>query len=315
MTNATATTIFPPVRVEPAYADRDAVWRTIASHGPYPLMAAGAGYRELMGDMPLYPFFRTLWASDGVAIDEDTETLLHHEPFIAAGRELYGAEIVRPSNLIVNVMGPMQEGGTHVDTPTFRGLQRAVAPLWLLVVMGMSGLFDQWAVRVAGALTWFYENADGEFEYWPDGLDAPSAVERGPYGNVALVADNDLMYHHVRSIGDADAFERNVNLTLESAIHPLADGTWEIRDQESTITRLDPGDVRVSLLWKAITFADEHAASVYDQHDDDLDLDTVASVFAADLTRRGVAFDEPEDIRSDQPWAKVLTTTYMQGRT
>ena len=92
----------------------------------------------------------------------------------------------------MNVMGPMPEQGMHVDTPTFRGFTRGGTPIWLLVVMGMSGLFERWAVRVAGALTWFYERDDGEYEYWPRGLDAPSEDERGPFGNVALVADNDL---------------------------------------------------------------------------------------------------------------------------
>jgi hypothetical protein len=312
-TTTTTTTIVPPVRVEPAYSDRDAVWRAVISHGPYPLMAAGAGYRELMGDLPLSPFFRTLWASDGIAIDAETESLLHHEPFIGAARELYGAKVVRPSNLIVNVMGPMQDGGRHVDTPTFRGLPRAVVPIWLLVVMGMSGLFERWAVRVAGALTWFYDNPDGEFEYWPHGLDAAPEIERGPYGNVALVADNDLMYHHVRPIGDADAFERAATLSIDSAIHPVDDGMWEIRDHDATIITLVPRDVRVSLLWKAITFPDERSAAVHDEHDDDLDLDAVARIFATDLTRRGAVFSEPEDPLCDPAWAKVLTSTYMPG--
>ena len=38
----------PPLRLEPAYADRDAVWRTLLDHAPYPMMAAGAGYSEMM---------------------------------------------------------------------------------------------------------------------------------------------------------------------------------------------------------------------------------------------------------------------------
>jgi hypothetical protein len=102
------------------------------------------------------------------------------------------AQVVRPSSLIVNVMGPMRDGGTHVDAPTFRGLERGVAPLWLLVIMGMSRLFERWAVRVAGGLTWFYDRSDGQFEYRPNGIDAPSEMEIGPYGNVALMADNEL---------------------------------------------------------------------------------------------------------------------------
>ncbi len=27
------------------------------------------------------------------------------------------------------------------------------------------------AVRVAGALTWFYDGTGGEYEYWPRGID------------------------------------------------------------------------------------------------------------------------------------------------
>src|SRR5580700_9958282 len=238
MTTSPATgTIAPPFMVEPAYLDRPGVWETVLSHGPYPLMAGSEGYIELIGNQPLYPFFRSVWTRDGAGIDEETDRLLHHEPFIRAAGQLFGAEVVRPANLIVNVMGPMHEGGRHVDTPTFRGLRRAETPMWLLVVMGMSGLFDRWTVRVAGALTWFYEKTDGEFEYWPNGVDAPSVIEHGPFENVALVADNDLMYHQVGPIGDVDAFSRDVPLTLTSRIHPLGGEGWEIRDGDAVAGR------------------------------------------------------------------------------
>lgn len=305
---AAATTIFSPIRIEPAYQDRGAVWQAVVSYGRYPLMAAGAD-RGLIGDMPLNPFFRTLWASNGIAIDDETESLLNHDGFIRAARDLYGAQVVRPSNLIVNVMGPMRDGGTHVDTPTFRGLEGGVAPLWLLVIMGMSGLFEPFAVRVASGLSWFYDRSDGEFEYWPNGIDAPSEMETGPYGNVALMADNDFMYHRVRPIGDADAFDREVALSLESTI-AFTGSQWEIDDGASTQATLDRDEVRVSLLWKAITFADERAAIIHDDHEDDLDLDTVVSIFAADLARREVAFVEPQDACADARWAKLLTSVY-----
>ena len=183
-------------------------------------MAGSKGYRELMGDQPLYPFFRSVWAHDGKAKNAEAQELLHYEPFSEAARSLFSAGVVRPSSLIVNVMGPMEDGRTHVDAPTFRGLTRET-PIWLSVLMGMSGLFDQWAVRVAGVLTWFYDKADGEFEYWPLGLDSPSELGCGPFGNTALVADNDLMSHRVRRIGDADSFNRKVVLTPSSTIHAV----------------------------------------------------------------------------------------------
>ncbi len=301
-----------PIKLEGAYSDRQGVWRAVIRRSPYPLMAGSKGYGELMGDQPLYPFFRSVWAHDGRAKDDAAQELLQYEPFLEAARELFGAEVVRPSSLIVNVMGPMEDGGTHVDAPTFRGLTRDT-PIWLSVLMGMSGLFDRWAVRVAGVLTWFYDKADGEFEYWPSGLGSPSEIESGPFGNTALVADNDLMSHRVRRIGDARSFSQEVDLTPSSAIHAVEGDRWEIRDGQSVLAVLRNEDVRVSLLWKAVTFADERAADVYDNHEDDLTLREIVSTFSADLAGRGLPSQEPTDPFRDPEWAKVLAGVYMVG--
>ena len=73
---------------------------------------------------------------------------------------------------MVNVMGPMAAGYRHADLPTYRGIPHQT-PLWFPMVMGVSGLFERWAVRVAGALTWFYDGADGEYEYWPQASTSP----------------------------------------------------------------------------------------------------------------------------------------------
>ena len=312
--SSSAARVVSPIRVSPAYSDREAVWRTVVSHGPYPLMAGSEGYIELMGSHPLTPFFRSVLGRDGRGQDDEADRLLQHEPFMEAARQLFGAKVVRPTNLIVNVMGPMPAGGRHVDTPTFRGLSRADTPMWLLVVMGMSGLFERWTVRVAGALTWFYDQSDGEFEYWPHGIDAPSETERGPFGNVALMADNDLMYHEVGPLGDVDAFTRDVTLTLTSTICGAGEEGWEIRDGESTIGTLRRDQVRVSLLWKAITFADQDAARVHDEGSEDLGLDTIVCIFGADLARRGLDAPEPAEPLSDPEWATTLTSVYMPGR-
>jgi hypothetical protein len=301
-----------PITLDVAYADRPGVWQTVIRRSPYPLMAGSKGYGELMGDQPLYPFFRSVWAHDGQAKDAEAHELLHYEPFSEAARSLFSAGVVRPSSLIVNVMGPMEDGGTHVDAPTFRGLTRET-PIWLSVLMGMSGLFDRWTVRVAGVLTWFYDRADGEFEYWPAGLDSPSELVRGPFGNTALVADNDLMSHRVRRIGDASSFNRTVVLTPSSTIYAIGGGQWEIRDGQSVLTVLRNEDVRVSLLWKAMTFADERAAQVYDNHEDDLTLIDIVSIFSADLARRGLRAQEPTDPLRDPAWAKVLAGAYMSA--
>ena len=43
-------------------------------------------------------------------------------------------------------------------------------PTWLLSVMGKSGLFRRWAIKMAEVIVWFYRGRiGGGFTYWPDG--------------------------------------------------------------------------------------------------------------------------------------------------
>ena len=308
-TAKTAPVTIPPLRVEPAYTDRHAVWRTVLDHAPYPMMVAGAGYGEMMQFAPLEPWFRTSWAADGNRVDESIRVLLDDPRFIDGAAKLFGAEIVRPQSLVVNVMGPMETGHRHVDVPTYRGFSAKV-PIWFAMVMGVSGLFDRWTVRVAGALTWFYDGTDGEYEYWPQGIDHPSESERGPFGNVALFGDNDLMFHQVGAIGDAQQFQDRIKLTAQSEIRPSSE-CWEITDGTSVIGTLPNDQVRISLLWRAVTFRNEREARAYDEHRDDLDVETAVSIFCTDLTERGIDFTPPQDPFHDQAWSTLLTQTYL----
>jgi len=299
----------PPLHIEPAYADRDAVRRTILDQAPYPMMIAGAGYSEMMKFAPLEPWFRTTWAADANPLDDSIRELIDDPLFIEGAGKLFGARIVRPQALVVNVMGPMAAGYRHVDLPTYRGISPKT-PLWFPMVMGVSGLFERWAVRVAGALTWFYDGTDGEYEYWPQGIDHPSEAERGPFGNVALFGDNDLMFHQVGAIGDAQQFQDKVKLSVQSEIRPSNEG-WEITDGSSVTGTLPDDQVRISLLWRAITFRDEREARAYDEHEDDLDVQTATSRFYDDLTERGIDFTPPHDPFNDQAWSTLLTQTYL----
>jgi hypothetical protein len=309
MTTSTGRLTVPPLRLEPAYADRDAVWHKVSEHAPYPLMAAGAGY-EMMNGAPLDPWFRKSWPVPGEHLDTAISALLHDAPFIDAAARLFGAGVVRPQSLVVNVMGPMDAGYRHVDLPTYRGISMARTPLWFPLMMGASGLFEHWAVRVAGVLTWFYDGTGGGYEYWPHGLDNPPQCQSGPFGNVAVVGDNDLMWHRVGAFGDAQEFRDDVSLTRRSAIRP-AGGGWEIVDDDTVIAMLPSEQVRVSLLWRATTFRDEREARVHDDHEDDLDVDTAVSMFCADLTDRGETFAPPDDPLHDADWRNLLTRVYL----
>jgi len=302
-----------PVWVEPAYDDREAVRALVRSHSPYPLMMSSAGYGEMAGEF-CPPWFRSHWALDGVAVDDATRALLHHEPFVDATKQMLGVQVVRPTTLLVNLMGPQVAGARHVDTPTFRGLKRSEVPVWLLVVMGSSGLFEEWRVHVAGALAWFYDRDDGAYEYWPGGnrgVDAPSESAHGPFGNVALVADNDLMPHRVGAIGDADEFTSRVKVTNDAVITASDDGAWTIAGSGTAPQRVDDHEVRVSILWKALTFVDATDARRFDEHEDDLDVETIVRTLRDDLHGRGIAVDAPDDAFTDPGWSRALTDTYI----
>ena len=71
--------------------------------------------------------------------------------------------------------------------------------------MGTSGLFERWRIVEAGAVTWFYDGAGGAYDYWPDGLAGEMRSRRPPFDNVALVADNNRLYHRIGWIGDPRA--------------------------------------------------------------------------------------------------------------
>ena len=304
------TELATPVWVEPAYDEREAVRALVRSHSPYPLMMSSAGYGEMAAEFRS-PWFRSHWALDGDAVDDATHALLYHEPFVKAAKQMLGVEVVRPATLLVNLMGPQVAGARHVDTPTFRGLKRSEVPVWLLVVMGSSGLFEAWRVRVAGALTWFYDGSDGAYEYWPQGVDAPAEHAHGPFGNVALVADNDLMPHRVGAIGDAEDFASRVKVTSDALISADDDGAWNIAGPGGDPQRVDDRDVRVSILWKALTFVDDVDARRFDDHEDDLDVDTIVRILRDDLATRGTVVDEPADPFTDPDWARALTSTYI----
>ena len=52
---------------------------------------------------------------------------------------------------------------------TFRGIRYENSPVWLQNVMGKSGLFTDYLVKMAQVITWWYLGENGTFTYWPDG--------------------------------------------------------------------------------------------------------------------------------------------------
>jgi hypothetical protein len=298
--------IHKPVRIEPAFEDREAIRAMFRRHAPYRAIAAAIpdavdDPAKPKAEQFAQPWFRGNWAAGGQPLVEGAEAILHNKQFLEAAKAFFGTALVCPEFVVVNVNAPMPAGMTHVDIPAFRGATRNQYSLAFLRAMGISGLFEPWRVIQAGVVAWFYEGAGGSFDYWPDGLDSPMLSERAPFGNVALMADNDRMYHRIGPIGDADATPPRISASAE--IQPAGEGDWAIVENGEVRAAYPDRAIRLSLVWKA---------EVRDRElkDDILSLDRVMAIFTADLRRRSVGFDVPSNPLADAAWLLLLQQTY-----
>ncbi len=100
-------------------------------------------------------------------------------------------------------------------------------PTWLLSVMGKSGLFRRWAIKLAEVITWFHRGTEGGgFTYWPDGPLAPPKRLTSPMWNRGVVTQNTAMYHRGESNGPLDqrANPKRPHLRLGVRRRPVGSG-------------------------------------------------------------------------------------------
>jgi hypothetical protein len=306
--------------LNPALDDPGQVWKLIENLGPYwPVqryLANTAEYAAISGEaepkeMFIAPVFRGNWTNNGVALP-GVEPILEDARFAEAAATLFEAKIVRPSTVYVNLTWqmPFPQGRGHTDVPAFRGFDRDSYPITFLTLMGLSGLFEDVRVKVATGVCWLYEGTDGGFEYWPDGPDGRVVVHEGATNNTAIVADNDFMWHRARATGHID--DGLMQLTREAELDHRGAGTWAIRDGDADIAIFPAEKLRVSLSWKALTFADDADRRRFDEHTDDIDLTDVLVRFSADFAADGNQLQIPPDPTGDADFIRQLSARYVR---
>ena len=300
------TQIARPELLAEAFADPDAVLSLICKGAPYKTQEAAHKHPNVTHTAG---WFRNFWALGGKVVFDGAAPFFQNPIFIDAARRSFRAEIIRPVAMMTNLNLPADGLPPHLDLPFFRGAMNREVPAWMLAPMGYSGLFHQWAVPVASVVTWFYDGVGGEFEYWPDGLEAPSQTVRPPFHNQAVMADNEYMFHRVGALGaekdwlssDAIPFDARLELVGEN---------WVVRHGAGEMLRYPFARVRLSVLWKAYCFASEAEAAAFDDRSDDLTPDLIALLFLDDLSAKGVRCDVLRDDFGDPAWKRVLEETY-----
>jgi len=298
----------PPIKLEKAFGDPDLVLDLIHKGAPYKTLAA---VHKNPNEGLTRAWFRNFWALGGKPIFDGAESLFNNQRFIDAAKQSFQAEVIRPVTMMTNLNLPGPALTQHLDLPFFRGMTNREVPSWMLEPMGYSGLFHEWAIPVASAITWFYDGEGGEFEYWPNGAGAPSSSERPPYSNKCVLADNEYMYHRVGAVGSSQEFWSEASVPYEATLALSPSRDWDLRGKDNVLLATLPYDkVRLSVLWKAYCFDTQEMADSYDDHLNDLTVDRVVGIFSADLRSRNIAFDEPADLATDLAWKQTLLAAY-----
>lgn len=310
VSRAEARPVAKPIRIEPAFDDREFVRDLFDRYAPYRAVAAylPAGADDTAGPRPAdaaYPWFRETWALGGKVLVDGAEEILGNPHFLAAARALFPDARITPKLVVVNVNAPMPAGRPHVDVPVFRGATRETFALRLLLAMGASGLFEPWRVIEAGAIAWFYDGPNGGFEYWPDGPNGPMRMESAPFGNVAIGADSDRMYHRIGRIGPHDAVLPRMSASAEIRLNP--DGGWSIFDQNECRARYPKEAVRLSVVWKA----DVHLEGASPMDLDPLTAPRVFQILQHDLLQRAVPCATDIALLQDPEWIQSVYRVYM----
>jgi hypothetical protein len=324
----TATELAPraPVAVDAVLDDPELAWHLCEQHGPYAhvLMlrefaasldayreAARRGSPDAVGvlvddELMTMPIYRGDWVSSRAVHIPGVEPVLHNERLIAAAREVFDAEVVRPLIVFSNLTAPMPQNRKHTDVPTFRGVERSEYPAWVVSAMAASGLFERWRVKVATAVAWYYDGPNGGFSYWPDGGAAPEVTIEPP-SNFAVVGDNDFMYHRVEAVGDGRFAMVPIDSLLSYDAH---DDRWRIAKDDRGFGEFGRDDIRISISWKAECFHDAEEARVFDEHLDDISFGRVVATWRADCAGRGVALPDVADPLHDPAFEAAVATAY-----
>lgn len=265
----------------------------------------------------LTPTFRGFFANGGVCLHPEAEPIFYDRRFMAWARSFWGARYCQPGKLLFNVNGPCWNNDPgHLDSPRFRGMGLVDTPTWLLSVMGKSGLFRAWAVKMAEVIVWFQQDGEaGGFTYWPDGPLAPPERLAPPLWNRGVVTQNTAMYHRGESNGPVGRRDNPRGLTIDSTFcaDPDDPDAWQIRTGDGVIARLVTDQLRLLVHWDAELYDDLADVKRHVDHTDDLTPDRVFDTFVRDLRAKGITFDVPSDPMHDPEFVSLLAGTYDVG--
>lgn len=326
--------VAPPRVVEDVYTDdqHDRLLRVVQEHGPWPtitahhfdtveeLVATSTGVvpegLDLTLDDVATAHFRGFYAENSVCYYPEIFDCFYNPRFVEWVKAYWGAEYAKPQMMLFNLCGPHRSGlNPHLDAVSFRGMLFENTPTWLLNTMGKSGLFEDYRLKKAQVITWWYRGERGTFTYWPDGPAGPPKVLEHPLWGKGVVVENERMFHRGDPVGRPD--QREVpGLRHRSMIEYVAsDDSWAVTTDGEVIRTYAPEDMRLLVHWSAEVYADFAELKAVMDHSDDLTVERVIDRLITDMRERGTPVAEPSDPLHDADFVRAVIATYSVAPT
>lgn len=322
-----------PRELQNVYSDdqRERLLDVVRTQGPWKLIIAQhfASAEELVAtlsggmpegieptlDMFLTPTFRGFYANYSAALYPEIHDCFYNAEFLEHVKSYWGAQYAKPQMMLFNINGPCGNADPgHLDSPSFRGVRYENSPTWLCSVMGKSGLFRDYLIKMAQVITWFSHDEGSGFTYWPDGpAKAPQRLQP-PIYNRGVLVQNEMMMHRGEANGPLDK-QRPAGLSFDTVFtgDPANRDNWRLMNGDAVIAEHHTDELRFLVHWSAEVFEDFAELKKNMDGSDDLTYDQVFDTFLKDLRSRGIPVETPTDPLRDPVFIHTLNAAYDFG--
>lgn len=266
-------------------------------------------------NMFLTPTFRGYLAKYSASLFPEIDDCFYNSNFLEMAKSYWGAKYAKPAMMLFNINGPCANlDPGHLDSPSFRGVRHENSPTWLCSVMGKSGLFSDYLIKMAQVITWFSHDENSGFTYWPNGpLMKPERLDP-PIYNRGVVVQNEMMVHRGEANGPVDQ-QRPAGLAFDSMFcgDPGSDQHWLLKSGGQTIARHSTDELRFLVHWSAEVFEDMDELRKNMDGRDNLTHERAIGMLIADAKQRGYDIAEPSDPLDDPQFIAQINAVYDIG--
>ena len=200
---------------------------------------------------------------------------------------------IEPFQLAIIVQIPGQVVPMHFDAPWFWGADRFDFPIWLLVAMQWSELWEDRRIHQVQGVAYIHDwpesvNNGGGFFYYPEGPGGPVKVFDATR-RAGIILDGSKQVHGTDAFRPDDTDIPVLDRAEKNALVFRGNHTWDVVTRSNkTVATYASSDLRMSLVWRGLCFVDQAERDAWKAHQKDIHLDDILATFVTDLRSKGL---------------------------